>query len=511
MLKYNQYINENISKRFDDLTSKSFSFQPGGPIDKITAKFKEGDKVIFNPYPDRKDFYIRYKGQIMKIESVYPLTRRYILRYEKEKITVACDEKEVLPVETKENEQKMEENKIFKVGEKVIFKSSPNRSYYKKHDGQLCKINFVYAPQMFEYQIITPSGSMLVASSNELRREGDPEPQEKYIENQFKTEKPKMSIVPGEHGGIKISKTSTSNDSDDLSVGQRVIVNGKEGRFLFENRKGTIIRVSPDSYQVEFDEDNSKNERKFSMLIDKDIVKPIDEPNVIILKEDDKVLCVDSISQFFNQEGTISRVWPDGDVMVNFKQSNGTTSGMVLNPEQIKVIEHSKKTFTNKTTDTTVPINITKTDIEEEDEDEDGINNTGKKVVTFKKEDLLEFSYKDFFLEEKISTKDDLLKNKEKYQKILDNKELPEFKSAFYERSLRTTEIIEQYFDFLINKVAKELPVYRTVEQIDNKDLVITKTKVRASESKEITKKYSFDQGLINYWKFKDAVIFRTI
>jgi hypothetical protein len=197
--------------------------------------------------------------------------------------------------------------------------------------------------------------------------------------------------------------------------------------------------------------------------------------------------------------------------MVQFKDIAGDTY-IPMGPHQIKIVSYAKSDMDSFKK--TIPVGGTakKEDVkisEEEEEDDDEVTIT---TAPFKKEDLLEFSYKDFLLEEKISTKEELLANKKKYEESLKEADIQEFKKIFFERSLKTAEIIESYFDFLIHKIAKEgIPVYRTVETIENEDLLMTKTKVRASESKELTRKYSFDQGIIAYWKFKDAVVFKTI
>jgi hypothetical protein len=248
------------------------------------------------------------------------------------------------------------------------------------------------------------------------------------------------------------------------------------------------------------------------MMVDKKYIKPIEDDASVAYSVGDKVICVDNKESFFNKVGEITKVWAD-EFMVFFEEFN---TQVALKPEQIKIKEYTKPKSTGFTTNPnvkTIPVGVpTDKSIEEdEDEDEDGVVVT-KTKEKFKKADLLEFSYKDFFAdEEKIVTSEEVTANRVKFQGLIDNPEVKEFKKVFYERSVKVTEIIEQYFTFLKAKVAGELPVFRTLEEIKNEDLLVTKTKVRASESREISKKYSFDQGIIAYWKFKDAVIFKTI
>lgn len=318
-----------------------------------------------------------------------------------------------------------------------------------------------------------------------------------YVENQFSG------------SGISIG----DKKSIELKNGQRVIISGYKGRSPIEGKKGVIKRSTTNEYLIFFDADESKNKTAFSMMVDKKYVKPIEDGLITVYNLGDKVICVDTKEgNFYNKVGEITKVWAD-EYMVFFEEFN---TSVTLKPEQIKIKEFSKPKstgFTNPNTQKTIPIVEPKTEkgIEEEDEDEDGVVVT-KTKEKFKKADLLEFSYKDFFGDdEKTVTKEEVMTNRLKFQGLIDNPDVKEFKKIFYERSVKVSEIIEQYFTFLKAKVAGELPVYRTLEEIKNEDLLVTKTKVRASESRDISKKYSFDQGIIAYWKFKDAVIFKTI
>ena len=383
----------------------------------------------------------------------------------------------------------------FSRGDKVIYEPAVNKDYYKIHAGQECEVSFPY-PMKGEYSIKTPSGALISANESELRGIDEPKIQKaepSYIETQFKNPiTPIRDIV---------------NKDKDITVGTRVIVNGKEGKKEWIDSKGTVKRIcGSNTYFIDFDEDESKNQRSYSLLVNKDFVKPSDEPSVIVISVDDIVQCVDQQSQFFDKIGKVSKIWDDGGCMVDFKDNTGLMS-MFMRPQQIKIIEHAKTSspIGFKIPEQTItPVKINIDNISEEEDD-------ASPAVPFKKSDLLEFSYTDFFKAEKISTHEELLDIKTKYEKILEDENVPAFKKKFIERSLRTAEIIESYYDFLINKISKDLPVYRTVEQIDNDDILSAKTKVRASDSKELSRKYSFDQGIIAYWKFKDSVVFRTI
>ena len=430
----------------------------------------------------------------------------------------------------------------YKKGDKVIFTAKPERKYYAKYNGP-AEITFVYSDSQDKYSVSVKGAdgiSSCMASGDELKfAEGkcqscgkdlipdslfctecgvstDPQTSSSYIEKQFK---PKAELGPTVDPKPSEDATSINTAEEVLEPGRRVVVNGISGRTEMKNRKGTIKNSrNATAYLIEFDEDDSKNQAKHSMLVNRNLVTPIDEPSVVVFKLSDKVQCVDKKSVAFDLKGEIKQVFEDDHTfMVDFKDSSGVVSHTVwMRPDQIKIVEFAKSA-SNVSFKRDIPVGDGKPEKKEEkpkeiseEEDEDEV--TAVSNIPFKKSDLLEFSYKDFLLEEKCSTKDELLANKTKYEEALKDPNIQEFKKIFIERSLRTAEIIESYFDFLIHKIAKdELQVLRTVEQIENEDLLKTKTKVRASDSKELTQKYSFDQGIIAYWKFNDAVVFKTI
>ena len=435
----------------------------------------------------------------------------------------------------------------FKKGDKVIFTVKPDRKYYAKYNGP-AEITFVYGDSQDKYSILASSvdgvtsrdtnRAAIMASGDELKfADGkcqacgkdlipdslfctecgvstDPQTASSYIEKQFK---PKAELDPTVDPKPSEDATSINTTEEILEPGRRVVVNGMAGRSEMKNRKGTIKNnKNSAAYLIEFDEDDSKNQAKHSMLVNRNLVTAIDEPSIVVFKMGDKVQCVDKKSVAFDLKGEIKQVFEDDHTfMVDFKDSSGVVSHTVwMRPDQIKIVEFAKSA-SNVSFKRDIPVGAPEKKEEKpkeisEEEDEDEV--TAVSSVPFKKNDLLEFSYKDFLLEEKCSTKDELIANKTKYEEALKDPNIQEFKKVFIERSLRTAEIIESYFDFLIHKIAKdELQVFRTVEQIENEDLLKTKTKVRASDSKELTQKYSFDQGIIAYWKFNDAVVFKTI
>lgn len=351
----------------------------------------------------------------------------------------------------------------------------------------------------------------------------------KYVKLNLKNQ---MNSNPSSANNVEAAKTEQTDNKIDHSAdyienqfnndkntpipnGSRVSVEGKQGRITFTGQKGKVVRLGAnDEYLIEFDDDDSNNRSSYTALIGKELITLLDEPlNIPPYGEGDTVKCIDKKSTYFDDHGVITKYWDeDKTCMVKFDNVN-----MWMKPDQI-VLSNGPQTPTQRKIGFKIPDNVSKTTsntpvvYEEEDEDDTvGGSNSGPNAAPFKKEDLIEFSYKDFLLEEKISNLDSLLILKSKYEKELSTPEIPKLKKLYVEKSIKIIEIIESYYQFLTNKVAKDLPVYRTVEQIENIDLLKTKTKVRASDSKELTRKYSFDQGIIAYWRFKDALIFKTI
>jgi len=408
-----------------------------------------------------------------------------------------------------------------KEGDKVIFNPGPKRVYYRNHKGAKGVVSFVYSKFPDDYSIKLPGGVIITAHADELTKIDDKNPPSSatsdlfsnYIDDQFKKPEPTNTFSDKSIDTIKqrlsdlaaqaAGKIEPKKEAE-MKTGDRVLVNGKVGNTEFIDRKGTLGRGKDDYFLVEFDEDESKNFGEFSMLINKSLITRLDEPSVpddYVISTGDKVVCVDKYSQFFNKTGIVGKTWEDGEMMVNFPED---VTSILMTPKQVKMTKKGDD-FTKKT----IPVTSSTTAAVDEEEDEDG---TKAEAVPMKKSDLLEFSYLDVFKEEKISTREDILANIKKYEKIIENPDIPEFKKVFMERSLRIAEIIDSYYEFLINKISKDgLPVFRTVEQIESVDLLITKTKVRASDSKELSRKYSFDQGIIAYWIFSDAIVFKTI
>jgi hypothetical protein len=302
------------------------------------------------------------------------------------------------------------------------------------------------------------------------------------------------------------------SSNDDIKVGDRVVINGIGNSVKYDNVEGTVRKTNNDQcYFIEVDEDISKNRTSYYALVDRKIVKKLGK-NETIFKKNDKVIGINPARFSYNKKGIITQHWKeDNSYMVKFGEDQEWLLATELKKDtEAEQPERRRIGFGALIPRINTPSTATdkKITIEEEEEEEDDIT---KKATQLKKEDLDGISYKDFFDIEKITDIESIKTLKLKYEDILKQKELSKIKLIFAERAVRNLEIVESYFDFLIHKIAKDLPVLRTIDTIENEDLLSTKTKVKASESKELTNKYSFDQGIIAYWKFKDAVIFKTL
>lgn len=496
-----EYINEEEQKEYEKKWRDNFSKDyNSGSI------FEKGDKVYIDSGPDYKK-YPKNSVKFKLIDIIYrkpPMVPVYILSLIGNENEIIVEQHGAIGKSKNQNiemeqtepvQQKIEKPNKFKRGDKVMFSPMITRKYQEPHKGPAEIISLYGKMENDEegYSIKTKKG-IIVAYHSELT--------------------PITEIAP-----------PLTNQAEELEIGDRVVVNGSEEgeKVEFINRKGTVRRVSKETVLIEFDEDESKNLSSETFLVDKDFVEKESSKEKLTrekglvqiygtnkfreIKPGDAIIVINNYNNLKGIKGIVERIWDDESCQVDFITDSGGKLNMYVTFDDINIIQKTAHFDVEPPPETKNTIEYTE---EEEDDDEDE-RNTQTNITPLKKEDLLEFSYKDFTTESKISTKEDLLKIKVKYEDIIKDVNIPKIKKVFAERTLKTIEIIESYFNFLTSKVANGLPVLRTVEGIDDEDLLRTKTKVRASELKELTKKYSFDQGIIAYWKFKDAVVFKTI
>jgi len=335
----------------------------------------------------------------------------------------------------------------------------------------------------------------------------------KYM--QFLKENSQEGTIGADYIDSQFKQNNDKSQQIKLNKGDRISVNGNQGEIV------KLPSNNDNLYLIEFDEDISKNKSKYTKLVDGKLItfvksasagSNISKPATDFFEMNDEVLISNSASRYYNKKGKIAKVWKDDNTyMVDMEDVGHATISMFFYRRDLELVKKNNFNILNPNPPKSVTLAYS-----EEEEDDLNIKDLLTDITTntkapVKKADLLEISYKDFFIEDKTTDINDILTIKNSYEKSLSNPNLPNIKKAFIERTISTIDIVETYFTFLTHKVAEGRPVIRTVEQIDNLDLIKNKTKVRASDSKELTRKYSFDQGIIVYWKFKDAVVFKTI
>lgn len=322
-----------------------------------------------------------------------------------------------------------------------------------------------------------------------------------YIENQF-----------AQKTNTQSTQIDTNKSKQDINIGSRVIINGKDDKITYDNALGIVKRIKDDEYFIEIQEDDSKNISKYYASVPLALLTLV-EKDKNKFEIGDKVVCVDNANVFYKKTGEIVNRWDeDNSYMVKFAEDEAWMEFKDIKyPEDAAFTDKKKIGFDIPNKTTTIAPKQTKIEIEEEEEEEPLSKQVKRNVVPFKKEDLLELSYKDFFPnQDKITTIDDIKKLKAKFQSEM-SQNISKLKNMFAEKAYHSADIVESYFNFLLNKVAKDLPVYRINDVIDDTDLLSTKTKVRASDAKELLNQYTLDQGIVAYWKFNDAVVFKTL
>jgi len=306
-----------------------------------------------------------------------------------------------------------------------------------------------------------------------------------------------------------VSKTNKVESGGDkkkkIGIGSKVLVNDDTSEIQVINRIGEVRKINfdavgkPVSYLIHFDEDESKNLSSLTIYVwPKYIIDVIGKSEEVVppkkddmnngIKEGDKVFDINDPDK---KIGEVVRLWGDGDISVRYAKRS-------------MVVKHSK--YFQKFD---LGIRPTTTEEEEEEETDDLLGGFGR-TPSLKTEDLLKKKYTEFFEIEKVVSREDIDSKINEYEDKLKDENLSKVKKLFYERTLKQIELVDQYFDFLESKIAEGKPVFRSIGKVESKIFSLSKM-VRASESKELTKKHGFDRGVIYYWIFEDAVIFKTL
>ena len=513
MFRFKEYLKENY-----------------GP----SIKFKKGDKVIYVGDTFQFSYYKDKKFSVEEVDSVG--LKPYLIK--------CIEPGNFSSFKVSADEIILSDEDIIKVGDTVLYRTT--RTTSKRSNNKVGTVVGILNNEE-NFRLSFPDGDIVVASKNEITKHDidKPIPPKKPKKGDlvlFNTKKEYFKRLNGKIGVVDSTnynsyqvkfdgeQYNTYCDLNELTVvdidfriviGSKVIVNGKQGNVLFRNRQGIVKRINrdkngnPEAYFIKFEEDESKNMREFSMMIDKEYVEYVEKTSDTKksdIEKGDSVVCTKP-GIYFDKTGVVTKVWDDGEYSVNFPGS--TNYILILKSNDIKLVEADD--FTKKIKEKIKSKESTKVSEQEEEEEED-ISSVKPKTdeeedFEIDKEDLLKLSYDEFFLEEKLVDKEEFIKKKKEYENVLSKEDISPFKKDFYERSLKLADLVEQYFNFIEAKVVKDggKLVFRTLEQIESEILLSNGTKVRASDSKEITKKYSFDSGIIVYWEFEDAVVFKTI
>lgn len=128
--------------------------------------------------------------------------------------------------------------------------------------------------------------------------------------------------------------------------------------------------------------------------------------------------------------------------------------------------------------------------------------------------DLKNMSYKEVFTDDdELRQKQDLLRYRNGIiEQMKEFHNMNPLKKKLLSKKLVATYVIEEYYNYVL-RVAKSMDidkVFRFKGDYPYEALKQLRMKARASKL-ESTEKYTYDYGIIYYWIFKDAIIFRTI
>lgn len=147
-------------------------------------------------------------------------------------------------------------------------------------------------------------------------------------------------------------------------------------------------------------------------------------------------------------------------------------------------------------------------EIEEEEDDEFDDNE-----FFMTEDEMMLTKISDFFDKDglkKMMSLNDLLKyRKDLTSKLYDFSKFNELQRDIISRRISITYLIEKYFIYLEDKFSN-MKILRYIGQI-NDEMRALKKKSRVIFYKELHDIHGFDNGVIYYWVFNDAVVFKTI
>jgi len=255
--------------------------------------------------------------------------------------------------------------------------------------------------------------------------------------------------------------------SDDLYDDELGVYNVGIGDRIYHinSGPGTIISRNGKIVNIQFDGDSGRNKITFllSTLVDNNLIKMIDEEP---------------------EEGSIS---PD----LNF-----VNDPTVSQPKEIvakPMVEEEEE------------------EEEEEEDDYDDGDDGDDGLIDVTVEELMTIDIEEFFNEGEMTllvSIEDILKYREKIKQITKYEDNP-FKNKLNEKRLKDTYIIEKYYKYLSNRIGRD--VYRFNGQIPYGELWDIRQKDKIEITDDMYDSHIFNSGVVFFWVFKNAVVFKTV
>ena len=147
---------------------------------------------------------------------------------------------------------------------------------------------------------------------------------------------------------------------------------------------------------------------------------------------------------------------------------------------------------------------------EEEDEDDDDDDDFFMDDITA--DELMTMNLTEFFNEgemEMLVSLDDILNFRNSVDNVNDE-DLNPFKKALKSKKLNMTYVMELYYNHLMDRIPGK-DVYRFNGQIPHNELWDIRQKDRIDIPENIKDDAVFNSGVLFFWIFKDAIVFKTI
>jgi len=149
-------------------------------------------------------------------------------------------------------------------------------------------------------------------------------------------------------------------------------------------------------------------------------------------------------------------------------------------------------------------------EIEEEENDDDDDDDLFLEDITA--DELMTMNLTEFFNEGEMGmlvSLDDVLNFRNSVENVNDENLNP-FKKALKNKKLKMTYVMEMYYKYLMDRIPNK-KVYRFNGQIPYKELWDIRQKDRIEIPENLKDDTIFNSGVLFFWIFKDAIIFKTI